>query len=176
SPQDTPARPQSVSPPPRKTAPYTLGVPSVPSGSALQYELTNRGDQPLYPLIFVFDGTGGAYGFVPNQDWAIAPGTTQPLFQESPWSLPGRQTLITSYVLTSPRPWKRVQEKWELIQRQEGLSGMVALKNPLALVKGAIADLGETCPLSLPAGESTGDRPLLDLHQWATLKLSYRLT
>ena len=172
-PQDTT---RSPSPSPRNTMPYTLGVPRGPSGRALQYELTNRGDQTLYPLIFVFDEAGGAFGFVPSQDWAIAPGKTQSLFQESPWSLPGRQTLITSYVLTNQRPWKRVQEQWELIQRQKGLSGMVALRNPLALVKGAIADLGETCPLSLPTGESTGDRPLLDLHQWATLKLSYRLT
>ena len=160
---------------PPQQGPYQLTVPTLPAGSALEYGLTNGGDRPLYPLIFMFDGSGGAFGYVPSQDWTVEPNTSQILFRDPPWSLPNRQTLMTSYVLVAQQPWKQVREQWNLIRRQGRLSGMVPLENPVALVRAAIADLDETCSLSLPKGDTGSDRMLLDLRKWATLQLSYRI-
>ena len=123
----------------------------------------------------MFDGSGGAFGYVPSQDWTVEPNTSQILFRDPPWSLPNRQTLMTSYVLVAQQPWKQVREQWNLIRRQGRLSGMVPLENPVALVRAAIADLDETCSLSLPKGDTGSDRMLLDLRKWATLQLSYRI-
>ena len=156
------------------SVPHTLTVPTLPISAPLRIDIASQCDRPLYPLVFAFDSMGGAFGYVPSQSWTLGPGTVQTLFKESPWMLPSQPTTVNSYVLVGQNPWTRVREQWDLVQRPGGGAGMVPLENPVALVRAAISDLGATCAFGLPNGDG-GDRPLLDLRQWVSLRLSYRV-
>ncbi|MEM9771618.1 MAG: hypothetical protein AAF889_08490, partial [Cyanobacteria bacterium P01_D01_bin.73] len=186
---ETPASPPTSRATPRKSGsaakssaprnePYALSVPTLPIGAPLRIQISCQGDRPLYPLVFAFDAMGGSFGYLPGSNQPLEPGTMQTLLQDSPWMLPGQKTTVNSYVLMSPQPWKQVREQWDMMQRQGsgkgGAAGMMPLENPVTLARAAINDLGAACALSLPGGDG-GDRPLLDLRKWVTLRLSYRV-
>ncbi|MGD1938056.1 MAG: caspase family protein [Cyanophyceae cyanobacterium] len=156
------------------SGPHSLTVPTLPVGAPLRIDITSECDRPLYPLVFAFDAMGGAFGYVPSQSWSLEPGTVQTLFKDSPWILPSQQTTVNSYVLVSQHPWTQVREQWEMVKRPGGGAGMVPLENPVALARAAISDLAATCAFGLPNGDG-GDRPLLNLRQWVSLRLSYRV-
>ncbi len=175
------------------------GLPTLPTGSRIQYQLYNGGDRPVYFMLFILDSNGNILVVNPtisNQvenntqpsqtGLVISPGNSvniPPVINKSSinaesfgWRVIGPEGLAESLIFCSHQPFKETIAALdeEVLQiRDDQL--IREILNPLAVAQAILRDLQSASESTIQSrGSSTGDYTL-DINSWATLSFIYRV-
>jgi Caspase domain len=185
-PQATPETPEPVLPKADKTS----SVLSIPSGTPIQYRITNGEPFPIYVLLVGFNG--GTSTFVsytlegdPPQDGkpllktlVVAPGSSAILpVAAQAWKASSFAGLNKTFIIGTRQPLAQT-----LVAQINGMksmlpsvaSGFAPLLNPLAIAQSLLADLHQASLPTTSSLEITGsDIWALDVREWASLQFIY---
>ncbi|NEO81194.1 caspase family protein, partial [Moorena sp. SIO4G3] len=177
-----------------KTVPET-GVPILPIGSRLNYQIENYGDQPVYFLLLGFNtnGNGIALYELPFLETSqtsensssiknavIAPGETLTLpsaVASVGGIVSGPSGLVEMQLICSRSPFTEASKALDAVPSRRGIGAPIDdLFNPLDVAQAVLQDIHDASANSLDSSLSIGaDSYALDVNTWATLSFLYRV-
>jgi len=174
--------------------PLQLGVPALPIGSQIRYQVTNYSDRPLYFVVLSLDSSGSLIALyssqtTPNPDGseaksslkqdAIAPGETLSVPQAKnslQWTVRGPVGLVETYLIFSPAPFSQTLATLEAAMRPMGeVQRLGAPANPLEVAQALLQDLHQASAVPTQSLNIATDMFALDVSRWATLSFLYQV-
>ncbi|NET65415.1 MAG: peptidase C14 [Moorea sp. SIO1G6] len=171
------------------------GVPILPIGSRLHYQIENYGDQPIYFLLLGFNTNGNAIAlyelpfletsqtsensaFITNA--VIAPGETLTLpsaVASVGGIVSGPSGLVEMQLICSRSPFTQAATALDAVPSRRGIGAPIDdLFNPLDVAQAVLQDIHNASANSLDSSLSIGaDSYALDVNTWATLSFLYRV-
>ncbi|NEO90035.1 MAG: peptidase C14 [Moorea sp. SIO3G5] len=171
------------------------GVPILPIGSRLHYQIENYGDQPIYFLLLGFNTNGNAIAlyelpfletsqtsensaFITNA--VIAPGETLTLpsaVASVGGIVSGPSGLVEMQLICSRSPFTEASKALDAVPSRRGIGAPIDdLFNPLDVAQAVLQDIHDASANSLDSALSIGaDSYALDVNTWATLSFLYRV-
>ncbi len=165
-------------------------VPSIPSGSKIQYRLQNFSDRPVYCVLLGVDSDGNAIALYPStaqrnrdsgQDASlVGPGETiavPPPAASAEWRIDSPPGLAETHVVFSATPLTKTAAAFDETVRPTGnIRQVSSLSDPLAIAQAILSDLHRASADKRVAGlEISSDAYALHVDQWATLSFYYRV-
>ncbi|NEP51952.1 MAG: DUF4384 domain-containing protein, partial [Moorea sp. SIO3C2] len=171
------------------------GVPILPVGSRLHYQIENYGDQPVYFLLLGFNTSGNAIALYelpflqtsqtsensPSiKDAVIAPGETLTLpsaVASVGGIVSGPSGLVEMQLICSRSPFTQAGTALDAVPSRRGIGAPIDdLFNPLEVAQAVLQDIHDASANSLDSSLSIGaDSYALDVNTWATLSFLYRV-
>lgn len=171
------------------------GVPILPIGSRLHYQIENYGDQPIYFLLLGFNTSGNAIALYelpflqtsqtsensPSiKDAVIAPGQTLTLpsaVASVGGIVSGPSGLVEMQLICSRSPFTEASKALDTVPSRRGIGAPIDdLFNPLNVAKAVLQDIHDASANSIDSSLSIGaDSYALDVNTWATLSFLYRV-
>ncbi|NEO37176.1 MAG: peptidase C14 [Moorea sp. SIOASIH] len=171
------------------------GVPILPIGSRVHYQIENYGDQPIYFLLLGFNTNGNAIAlyelpfletsqtsensaFITNA--VIAPGETLTLpsaVASVGGIVSGPSGLVEMQLICSRSPFTEASKALDAVPSRRGIGAPIDdLFNPLDVAKAVLQDIHDASANSLDSSVSiSADSYALDVNTWATLSFLYRV-
>jgi len=163
------------------------GIPVIPVGTPIRYQVYNFGDQALYWLLVGLDSSGNAIAFMPQSSSTNAIGT--PIRDQLPVLNP-RATLVIpradgpfDWVLQEPRGFAETQiilstapltkTAKALNLKSRASSRIDILKNPVEVMQALLTDLEQANAEKAVSGSADGIA--LDVNLWATLGFAFHV-
>ncbi|NEN95671.1 MAG: peptidase C14 [Moorea sp. SIO3I7] len=171
------------------------GVPILPVGSRLHYQIENYGDQPVYFLLLGFNTSGNAIALYelpfletsqtsensPSiKDAVIAPGETLTLpsaVASVGGIVSGPSGMVEMQLICSRSPFTEASKALDAVPSRRGIGAPIDdLFNPLDVAKAVLQDIHDASANSLDSSLSiAADSYALDVNTWATLSFLYRV-
>lgn len=171
------------------------GVPILPIGSRLHYQIENYGDQPVYFLLLGFNTNGNAIAlyelpFLETSQTSensssiknavIAPGETLTLpsaVASVGGIVSGPSGLVEMQLICSRSPLTQAGTALDAVPSRRGIGAPIDdLFNPLDVAQAVLQDIHDASANSLDSSLSIGaDSYALDVNSWATLSFLYRV-
>ncbi|NEP20650.1 caspase family protein [Moorena sp. SIO3I6] len=171
------------------------GVPILPVGSRLHYQIENYGDQPIYFLLLGFNTNGNAIALYelpfletsqtsensPSiKDAVIAPGETLTLpsaVASVGGIVSGPSGMVEMQLICSRSPFTEAGTALDAVPSRRGIGAPIDdLFNPLDVAKAVLQDIHDASANSLDSSLSiAADSYALDVNTWATLSFLYRV-
>ncbi|NEQ79339.1 MAG: peptidase C14 [Moorea sp. SIO2I5] len=171
------------------------GVPILPVGSRLHYQIENYGDQPVYFLLLGFDTSGNAIALYelpflqtsqtsensPSiKDAVIAPGETLTLpsaVASVGGIVSGPSGLVEMQLICSRSPFTEAGTALDAVPSRRGIGAPIDdLFNPLDVAQAVLQDIHDASANSLDSSLTiSADSYALDVNTWATLSFLYRV-
>jgi len=161
-----------------------FGIPSVASGSRIQYRLYNESDRPVYAAVLSSDTAGRLLAVnyqgekaAGGMSRAIAPGDnlTIPVAGALGLAVSGALGLAETLIIVSESPFDRTLAAIAAEMQQTRDTLPVMLLKPLNVARAVLEDLhAASIPGVQKVGISTDDLAL-DVKVWATLSFVYRV-
>ncbi|NEO19145.1 MULTISPECIES: caspase family protein [unclassified Moorena] len=171
------------------------GVPILPVGSRLHYQIENYGDQPIYFLLLGFNTNGNAIALYelpfletsqtsensPSiKDAVIAPGETLTLpsaVASVGGIVSGPSGMVEMQLICSRSPFTEASKALDAVPSRRGIGAPIDdLFNPLDVAKAVLQDIHDASANSLDSSLSiAADSYALDVNTWATLSFLYRV-
>lgn len=171
-----------------------LGVPALPIGSQIRYQVTNYGDRPLYFVVLSLDSSGSLIALYSSQTTptpdgseaksslkqdAIALGETLSVPQAKnslQWTVRGPVGLVETYLIFSPAPFSQTLATLEAAMRPMGeVQRLGAPANPLEVAQALLQDLHQASAVPTQSLNISPDTFALDVNRWATLSFLYQV-
>ncbi|AOY79616.1 caspase family protein [Moorena producens JHB] len=171
------------------------GVPILPIGSRLHYQIENYGDQPIYFLLLGFNTNGNAIAlyelpfletsqtsensaFITNA--VIAPGETLTLpsaVASVGGIVSGPSGLVEMQLICSRSPFTQAATALDAVPSRRGIGAPIDdLFNPLDVAQAVLQDIHDASANSLDSSLTiSADSYALDVNTWATLSFLYRV-
>ncbi|MGB3614847.1 MAG: caspase family protein [Elainellaceae cyanobacterium] len=166
-------------------------VPTVATGSKIQYRLQNFGDRPVYCVLLGIDSDGNAIALYPSvaqrggataegDPSLIQPGDTitmPPPTGSTEWRIDSPPGLAETHIVFSHDPLPRTAAAMDKAMRPSGSTRKISLlSDPLAIAKAILEDLHQASIAQRPRGLDVGsDVYALHVDRWATLSFYYRV-
>ncbi|MGF1513386.1 MAG: DUF4384 domain-containing protein [Elainellaceae cyanobacterium] len=165
-------------------------VPSISSGSRIQYRLQNFSDRPVYCVLLGVDSDGNAIALYPaplhrggkaEPDASlIKPGETitlPPPAASAEWRIDSPPGLAETHVVFSAAPLDQTAMALEETVRPTGNARQVStLSDPLVIGQAILSDLHQASQAARGEGLELGsDVYALHVDKWATLSFYYRV-
>ncbi|NER52527.1 MAG: DUF4384 domain-containing protein [Symploca sp. SIO1A3] len=169
-------------------------VPTVESGSRIQYRLENYSDRPVYFMMLGFDTSSSAIALYqiqspetasqannkPNlKEGMLAPGETLTIPQDATafdWIIPGPAGIAEIQVICSVAPFPKAIEVLQTARRPKGEGERIGdLFEPLPVVQALLQDLHYASAVEPEVIGSISDNYALDVNAWATLSFIYQV-
>lgn len=164
-------------------------VPTIESGSKIQYRLQNFSDRPVYCVLLGVDSDGNAIALYPatqrskaiEQDASlIEPGDTitmPPPGASTEWRIDSPPGLAETHVVFSAMPLTKTAAALGESVRPTGNTRQVSpLSDPLTIAQAILSDLHRASADARVEGlELSGDVYALQVDRWATLSFYYRV-
>jgi hypothetical protein len=185
-PQPTNETPEPVLPKADKTS----SVLSIPSGTPIQYRITNREPFPIYALLVGFNGGTATFASYtldsdPPQEGkpllktlVVQPGSSAILpIAAQAWKASSFAGLNKTFIICTRQPLAQA-----LVAQMNGMkamvptvsSGFTPLLNPLAIAQALLADLHQaSLPTTSRLGITGSNIWALDVQEWASLQFVY---
>lgn len=173
---------EALSAPSEKLAKFD--IPSVPTGSQVQYRLYNQSDRPVYAAVFSSDTAGRllamnyqAQSNAGGMSVAIAPGDnlSVPAAGALGLAVSGALGLAETLIIFSENTFDRTLAAIAAEMQQTRDTLPLVLLNPLNVARAVLEDLhAASIPGVQKLGISTDDLAL-DVNVWATLSFVYRV-
>ncbi|NEO48564.1 MAG: peptidase C14 [Moorea sp. SIO4A3] len=171
------------------------GVPILPVGSRLHYQIENYGDQPVYFLLLGFNTSGNAIALYelpflqtsqtsensPSiKDAVIAPGETLTLpsaVASVGGIVSGPSGLVEMQLICSRSPFTEAGTALDAVPSRRGIGAPIDdLFNPLDVAQAVLQDIHDASANSLDSSLTiSADSYALDVNTWATLSFLYRV-
>ncbi|NEO47609.1 MAG: DUF4384 domain-containing protein, partial [Moorea sp. SIO4A3] len=171
------------------------GVPILPVGSRLHYQIENYGDQPIYFLLLGFNTNGNAIALYelpflqtsqtsensPSiKDAVIASGETLTLpsaVASVGGIVSGPSGMVEMQLICSRSPFTEASKALDAVPSRRGIGAPIDdLFNPLDVAKAVLQDIHDASANSLDSSLSiAADSYALDVNTWATLSFLYRV-
>jgi hypothetical protein len=171
----------------------TGSIPSIATGTRLQYRLQNYGDRPVYYTLFGLDPTGASvmvysisasgasttsdsYGVLQPDQIISLPQTTTP----SEWVVQGPPGIVEMHLVFCREPFTQTDQVVKNANRGFNNQGRLApLVNPLEVAEALLQDLHDASMAlrskTNPPTETPTDSYALDLRAWATMTFLYQI-
>jgi len=166
-------------------------VPTISTGSKIQYRLQNFSDRPVYCVLLGVDSDGNAIALYPpvaqrggattkGDSSLIQPGdaiTMPPPTGSAEWRIDSPPGLAESHVVFSHDPLLRTSAALDKAMRPSGSTRKISpLSDPLGIAKAILEDLHQASVPQRPKGLELGsDVYALHVDRWATLSFYYRV-
>lgn len=172
------------------SASENLGIVTVPLGSRLQYQLQNKGEFPVYFLLFYVNSEGQIYVFNSGRDpqqQQIAPGKFLSLPPATVYSANASTEMMgefvkepvgltETHVIFSANPLAETLEILDKnVKKNDSLFKFNLLSNPLNIADAILQDLNRASQPTLEKMGMMTDDLALDINSWATLSFVYRV-
>ncbi|OLT58594.1 caspase family protein [Moorena bouillonii] len=171
------------------------GVPILPVGSRLHYQIENYGDQPVYFLLLGFNTSGNAIALYelpflqtsqtsensPSiKDAVIGPGETLTLpsaVASVGGIVSGPSGLVEMQMICSRSPFTQAGTALDAVPSRRGIGAPIDdLFNPLDVAQAVLQDIHDASANSLDSSLTiSADSYALDVNTWATLSFLYRV-
>ncbi|MBR8827798.1 MAG: caspase family protein [Gomphosphaeria aponina SAG 52.96 = DSM 107014] len=156
-------------------------LPTIKSGSKIQYGLANNSDRPIYVMLLGVNSEGTAIAFYsPSLNQPILRGDTQIIPQPDSsfnWIVDGPVGLTEILLICADAPFTKTTDllsaySGPLKTEQEQL---LELSLPLELSQALLEDLHATAAVGSEITGSLSDIYALDVNTWATLSFVYQV-
>jgi hypothetical protein len=165
--------------------PVMEGLPRIPVGSRIQYQIENFGSDPIYTVLLALNSNGSLVTlYIPAAEGSalrsgstileIPPGETELLpsaeisFQ---WLLRNPLGMRETYLICSKAPFTKTTDAIAVQQSAIDAPSLIPLVNPLEVVQSVLQDLHQAS--AVPGFSS--DAYALDVAAWATLGFVYQV-
>ncbi|MEP0870238.1 caspase family protein [Trichocoleus desertorum AS-A10] len=176
------------------TPPTELGVPTLPMGSQIRYQVTNYSDRPIYFVAVSLDSSGSLIALYSSQatpptegsetksslkQEAIAPGETLSVPQVKnslQWIVRGPAGFAETHLIFSDAPFTQTLAALEAAMRPMGeVQRLGAPSNPLEIAEAIWQDLHQASAVPTQTLSIPTDMWALDVRHWATLSFLYQV-
>lgn len=169
--------------------PNLTGLPKVPRGTRLRYQLENLGDKPLYYLVLGINSSGKAIAYVPPYEEDIEPSEDEQRFIEpgTKGFVPATSTGLT-WTTSSTKGWEHILAIAAIAPFEKTLEALkkisefktdkdqiLTLQNPLAVAKALLQDIEIASSQTNKLLEANPDNYILDVKAWSTLSFVYQV-
>lgn len=177
------------------TAAIEAAVPSLPTGSKIQYRVRNDSDRPIYCLLLGIDSSGSVIALYSGRSHrasesldskasfrqdAIAPGEALTLPQASnafQWSVRGPAGLSENQLILSDAPFTQTVAILESTMRPLGEAQRLSTpSNVLEVAQAILQDLHQASSSTNAVVDIPVDMFALNVRNWATLSFVYQVT
>ncbi|MBW4487672.1 MAG: caspase family protein [Trichocoleus desertorum ATA4-8-CV12] len=171
-----------------------LGVPTLPIGSQIRYQVSNYSDRPIYVVALSLDSSGSLIALYssqatpPTEDGetksilkqeAIAPGEalSVPQVKNSlQWTVRGPAGFAETHLIFSDAPFSQTLATLEAAMRpMGGIQRLGAPANPLEVAHALLQDLHQASVVPTQTLNIPTDVWALDMNHWATLSFLYQV-
>lgn len=169
-------------------------VPTLASGSRIQYQLENYSDRPVYFMMLGFDTSSSAIALYqiqslegasqPNnkptlKEGMISPGETLTIPQDAAafdWIVSGPPGIAEIQLICSHAPFPKAIAALQAARRPKGEGERIGdLFHPLPVAQALLQDLHNASAVNPELIGSISDNYALDLNTWATLSFLYQV-
>ncbi len=169
--------------------PNLAGLPKVPRGTRLRYQLENLGEKPLYYLVLGINSSGKAIAYVPPYEEDIDPSEDEQRFIEPGMKdfVPATSTGLT-WTTSSTKGWEHIMAIAAIAPFEKTLEALkkisefktdkdqiLTLQNPLEVAKALLQDLETASNQTNRLLEANPDTYILDVKAWSTLSFVYQV-
>lgn len=171
-----------------------LGVPTLPIGSQIRYQVSNYSDRPIYFVVLSLDSSGSLIALYSSQTTsgsesseaksslkqnAIAPGETLSVPQAKnslQWTVRGPVGLVETYLIFSDAPFSQTLATLEAAMRPMGeVQRLGSPANPLEVAQALLQDLHQASAVPTQTLNIAPEMFALDVNRWATLSFLYQV-
>ncbi|MBD1863388.1 MULTISPECIES: caspase family protein [Trichocoleus] len=176
------------------TPPTELGVPALPMGSQIRYQVSNYSDRPIYFVALSLDSSGSLIALYSSQattptegsetksslkQEAIAPGESLSVPQVKnslQWIVRGPAGFAETHLIFSDAPFTQTLAALEAAMRPMGeVQRLGAPSNPLEIAQAIWQDLHQASAVPTQTLSISTDMWALDVNHWATLSFLYQV-
>lgn len=165
-------------------------IPTIATGSKIQYRLQNFSDRPVYCVLLGVDSDGNSIALYPSVTQrsgpsqgdasVIQPGdaiAVPPPMGSAEWRIDSPPGLAETHVVFSPEPLTQTAAALDKATRPAGSSRQISsLSDSLAIATAILNDLNQASQDQRPSGMEIGsDTYALHVDRWATLSFYYRV-
>ena len=169
------------------------GIPTLPIGSRIQYQVYNDSDRPVYVLLLGLDSSRSAIALYPTpavretngsetkpllKDVVIAPGETLLLPQASgdvEWVIHGPPSFCETQLLFSRATFTQTLTALEVSMPSKEEEYIKVLMNPLEVAQAVLQDLHHASAVKAEGTSSGADTYALDVNAWASFSFLYQV-
>ena len=168
------------------------GIPTLPIGSRIQYQVYNDSDRPVYVLLLGLDSSRSAIALYPTQVRAASGSETKPLlkdvviapsetlilpqaFSDIEWVIHGPPSLCETQLLFSSAPFTQTLTALEVSMPSKEEEYTIVLMNPLEVAQAVLQDLHHASAVKAEGTSSGADTYALDVNAWASFSFLYQV-
>ena len=171
-----------------------LGVPTLPIGSQIRYQVLNYSDRPIYFVALSLDSSGSLIALYSSQATSTSEGseTKSPLKQEAiapgeslsvpqvknslQWTVRGPAGFAETHLIFSDAPFGQTLAALEAAMRPMGeVQRLSAPANPLEVAQALLQDLHQASVVPTQTLNIPADVWALNVNHWATLSFLYQV-
>ena len=168
------------------------GIPTLPIGSRIQYQVYNDSDRPVYVLLLGLDSSRSAIALYPTQVRAASGSQTKPLlkdvviapsetlifpqaFSDIEWVIHGPPSLCETQLIFSSAPFTQTLTALDVSMPSKEEEYTIVLMNPLEVAQAVLQDLHHGSAVKAEGTSSGADTYALDVNAWASFSFLYQV-